>query len=200
MNISQAIEYISAAFVLLKFEEVSSIAKKLTSKQQKFVNEYIISGNATQAAIKAGYSKKYANTNANKLLQNTTIKATLNRRMLEIESKKIGDAKEVLEFYFRVLRGEETEEVPMSTADSVVTVTKTPSIKDKVSVAREIMKRFPLYDPMEKQKLKKLTADARISEARANVAERLGSEGDDKLDELMDKLIKESDKKQHGIK
>ena len=115
--------------------------------------------------------------------------------MLEIESKKIGDAKEVLEFYFRVLRGEETEEVPMSTADSVVTVTKTPSIKDKVSVAREIMKRFPLYDPMEKQKLKKLTADARISEARANVAERLGSEGDDKLDELMDKLIKESGKK-----
>ena len=180
---------------MLKFEEVSSIAKKLTSKQQKFVNEYIISGNATQAAIKAGYSKKYANTNANKLLQNTTIKATLNRRMLEIESKKIGDAKEVLEFYFRVLRGEETEEVPMSTADSVVTVTKTPSIKDKVSVAREIMKRFPLYDPMEKQKLKKLTADARIAEARANVAERLGSEGDDKLDELMDKLIKESGKK-----
>ena len=180
---------------MLKFEEVSSIAKKLRSKQQKFVNEYIISGNATQAAIKAGYSKKYANTNANKLLQNTTIKAALNRRMLEIESKKIGDAKEVLEFYFRVLRGEETEEVPMSTADKVVTVTKTPSIKDKVSVAREIMKRFPLYDPMEKQKLKKLAADARVAEARANVAERLGSEGDDKLDELMEKLIKESDKK-----
>ena len=183
---------------MLKFEEVSSIAKKLTSKQQKFVNEYIISGNATQAAIKAGYSKKYANTNANKLLQNTTIKATLNRRMLEIESKKIGDAKEVLEFYFRVLRGEETEEVPMSTADSVVTVTKTPSIKDKVSVAREIMKRFPLYDPMEKQKLKKLAADARISEARAKAMEDNGADVELLLDKMMDTLAKEDLK--HGSK
>ncbi len=48
---------------------------------------------------------------------------------------------------------------------------------------------------LDKAKIRKANADARISEARANVAERLGSEGDDKLDELMDKLIKESDKK-----
>lgn len=183
---------------LLLYREVSSITQKLTLKQQRFIDEYIISGNATQAAIKAGYSKKYANTNANKLLQNTTIKAALNRRMLEIESKKIGDAKEVLEFYFRVLRGEETEEVPMSTADSVVTVTKTPSIKDKVSVAREIMKRFPLYDPMEKQKLKKLTADARISEARAKAMEDNGADVELLLDKMMDTLAKEDLK--HGSK
>ena len=48
---------------------------------------------------------------------------------------------------------------------------------------------------LDKAKIRKANADARISEAKANVAERLGSEGDDKLDELMDKLIKESDKK-----
>lgn len=48
---------------------------------------------------------------------------------------------------------------------------------------------------LDKAKIRKANADARISEARANVMERLGSEGDDKLDELMDKLIKESDKK-----
>ena len=48
---------------------------------------------------------------------------------------------------------------------------------------------------LDKAKIRKANADARISEARAIVAERLGSEGDDKLDELMDKLIKESDKK-----
>ena len=48
---------------------------------------------------------------------------------------------------------------------------------------------------LDKARIRKANADARISEARANVAERLGSEGDDKLDELMDKLIKESDKK-----
>ena len=43
-------------------------------------------------------------------------------------------------------------------------------------------------------RIRKANADARVAEARANVAERLGSEGDDKLDELMDKLIKESEK------
>ena len=48
---------------------------------------------------------------------------------------------------------------------------------------------------LDKAKIRKANADARVAEARANVAERLGSEGDDKLDELMEKLIKESDKK-----
>ncbi|MCD8127729.1 MAG: terminase small subunit, partial [Clostridiales bacterium] len=45
----------------------------MTERQRRFCDEYIISGNATQAAIEAGYSPKYANTNAAKLLQNTTI-------------------------------------------------------------------------------------------------------------------------------
>lgn len=43
--------------------------RKLTPKQKNFADEYIITGNATQSAIKAGYSEKYANTNASKLLQ-----------------------------------------------------------------------------------------------------------------------------------
>lgn len=46
---------------------------KLNDRQQKFCDEYLIDLNATQAAIRAGYSEKYAHTNANKLLQNTTI-------------------------------------------------------------------------------------------------------------------------------
>lgn len=46
---------------------------KLTAKQQRFCDEYLIDLNATQAAIRAGYKEKYAHTNANKLLQNTRI-------------------------------------------------------------------------------------------------------------------------------
>lgn len=46
----------------------------MTPRQIKFADEYIKSGSATQSAIKAGYSQKYANTNVSKLLQNTTIK------------------------------------------------------------------------------------------------------------------------------
>ena len=46
---------------------------ELTAKQQRFCDEYLIDLNATQAAIRAGYKERYAHTNANKLLQNTTI-------------------------------------------------------------------------------------------------------------------------------
>ena len=47
------------------------IIAKMTLKQKRFADEYIISGNATEAAVKAGYSSKYANTNTSKLLKNT---------------------------------------------------------------------------------------------------------------------------------
>ena len=60
----------------------------LTLKQQRFADEYIISANATQAV---GYSPKYANTNASKLLQNTTLQYYLKGRNKELESQKIAD-------------------------------------------------------------------------------------------------------------
>ena len=56
------------------------------------------------------------------------------------------------------------------------------------------MKRYPLVDPIEKQKLQKLIADTRISEAKATVAERLGSESNEQLDELINKLVGEENK------
>lgn len=164
---------------------------KLTQKQKRFVDEYLVSGNATQAALKAGYSKKTAQRTGSENLSKPLIKSAIEKKAAELESKKIGDAREVLEFYFRVLRGEETEEVPMSTADEVVTVTKKPAIKDKIAVSREILKRFPLYDPVEKQKLKKLAADARISEAKAKALEDNGQDIELLLDKMLDTLAKE---------
>ena len=56
------------------------MAGRLTEKQKRFVDEYLIDLNATQAAIRAGYSEKYANTNAPKLLQNTAIKEYIQER------------------------------------------------------------------------------------------------------------------------
>ena len=63
---------------------------KLTAKQQRFCDEYLISGNATDAAIKAGYKRSdYTDTNANKLLENTRIKETIEKAMAE-RSKRTG--------------------------------------------------------------------------------------------------------------
>lgn len=46
---------------------------KLTPKQQRFVDEYLIDLNATQAAIRAGYSKKTAQEQASRLLSNVMV-------------------------------------------------------------------------------------------------------------------------------
>ena len=53
---------------------------KLNARQLMFCEEYLTDLNATQAAIRAGYSEKYAHTNAAKLLHNTTIKEYIEKR------------------------------------------------------------------------------------------------------------------------
>ena len=163
----------------------------MTPKQRKFCDEYIKSGNAKQSAIKAGYSPKTAYSIGNENLNKPELKAYIDERLKELSNHKILSAAEVLEYLSRVVAGKETEYVATSKG---VFPDVPVSAKDRISAAKELLKRYPATDPMEKQKLKKLAADARISEARANVAERLGSEGDDKLDELMEKLISASEK------
>ena len=142
---------------------------KLTAKQRLFADEYIKSGNATQSAIKAGYSPKTVRSIGQENLTKPDIKSYIDAKMAEIESHKIADAKEVLQFYTRVLREEETEEVALPTGDDVVTVEKKPSFKDRLTAAKELMKRYPLNDPVVKAQLDKIRADTRISEAKAEL-------------------------------
>lgn len=139
--------------------------RKLTAKQRLFCDEYIKSGNAKGAALKAGYSAKTAYSIGNENLNKPELKSYIDAKMAEIESHKIADAKEVLELYTRILRDEETEEVPIATSKNVITVTKKPSIQNKIAVAKELLKRYPL-SPFEKAKLKKLNAEAGIVEAQ----------------------------------
>ena len=53
------------------------MSKKLTPKQQRFVDEYLIDLNATQAAIRAGYSEKTAQQTGSRLLLNVVIQAAI---------------------------------------------------------------------------------------------------------------------------
>lgn len=63
---------------------------KLNAKQKRFVDEYLIDLNATQAAIRAGYKKsEYTDTNANKLLENTRIREEIDKAMAE-RSRRTG--------------------------------------------------------------------------------------------------------------
>lgn len=70
--------------------------KKLTPKQARFVEEYMVDLNATQAAIRAGYSKKTAKQAGTENLAKPIIKAAINEKTV-IRSEKTGiDAEWVL--------------------------------------------------------------------------------------------------------
>lgn len=140
---------------------------KLTHKQQMFADEYLKSGNATDAALKAGYSKKTARSIGNENLTKPDIKSYINKKLAEIESHKIADAKEIMEFYSSVLRGEAKETVVISTPLGMKKTEKEPDIKTRLSAGKELMKRYPADDPLTKQQLRKLNADAELSELKA---------------------------------
>ena len=60
---------------------------KLTDRQRKFVNEYLVDLNATQAAIRAGFAEKTANRAASRLLSNVVIQSEIQKRMKDREKR-----------------------------------------------------------------------------------------------------------------
>lgn len=119
---------------------------KMTLKQQRFADEYIITGNATQSAVKAGYSQKYANTNASKLLQNTTIKNYIDERLAKLESEKIATQEEVLQYLTSVMRGEKTE--PLLVLDGEGTqkvIQAVPNVQSRTRAAELLGKRYGTF-------------------------------------------------------
>lgn len=133
---------------------MSSITKGLTQKQRRFIDEYIISGNATQAAIKAGYSKKTARKIGQENLTKPDIKAEIERRNAEIQSEKTADMTEVMEYLTSVMRGEQTESV--ATSKGVFSGVEV-SAKDRIKAAELIGKRNGAWTDK-----KELTGDLKI--------------------------------------
>lgn len=104
--------------------------KELSPKQKAFADEWLKCGNATEAYKKAGYSEKYADTNASKLLENTRISAYIAERQKQIEDSRIADVAEVMQFFTRILRGEEKDAFGLDVSAS-----------DRMTAGREILKR-----------------------------------------------------------
>lgn len=92
---------------------------KLTPKQQRFCDEYIISLNATDAAIKAGYSKKTASVIGYENLNKPYISSYIEERLKEKEDELIAKQDEVLKYLTAVMRREKTESVVVTVAKEV---------------------------------------------------------------------------------
>ena len=84
---------------------------KMTEKQKRFCDEYLVDLNATQAAIRAGYSKKTANVIANENLTKPYIKEYIEKRMAEKEAELIADQDEVMKYLTSVMRREMKDSV-----------------------------------------------------------------------------------------
>ena len=140
---------------------------KLTEKQKHFADEYIKLGNATQAAIKAGYSKKTANRIGAENLSKLVIRDYIDKRMQAIENNRIMTAREAVELLTGIGRGEVKEKVVIASPVGVETVEKEADLKTRISAIKEILKRYPDNDKLMKQQLRKLTAEADIMESKA---------------------------------
>lgn len=187
----------------------------LNPKQIEFCRAYLSNhGNAYQAALDAGYSEAYAKNAKKKLVENGGISEYIHQRIDKIEQKADSDVDEVLSNIYRIGAGKpikrvfkrETQTLDdegeiISKDDIEKEVTESPApYREQVSAAELWLKYKGLLrndnKEMEAAKIRKLTADAEISEAKskllngANEAERL-VKIDKFLDGLEDVLIED---------
>ena len=122
----------------------------LNHKQKQFYKEWLIDANATQAAIRAGYSKKTAYSQGQRLLKNVEGQKYLAELMAEKESELIASQDEVLKYLTSVMRGKSksTEIVVEGIGDGcskAMTVLKEPSEKERLKAAELLGRRYGLY-------------------------------------------------------
>ena len=122
----------------------------MTEKQKRFCDEYLVDLNATQAAIRAGYSKKNANNIASENLAKPNIKNYIKERMAEKESQLIATQDEVLKYFTSVMRGESQSEVVVIEGQGdgfseARLIKKAPDEKERLKAAEQLGKRYGLF-------------------------------------------------------
>lgn len=122
----------------------------LTEKQKRFADYYIETGNMTEAAIKAGYSKKTARVIGQENLLKPAIKNYIDEKLKELEEKRVASATEVMQLLTSAMRGELDEEVVVveSIGDycsEARVVKKKIGLKDRIKAAELIGKRHRLF-------------------------------------------------------
>ena len=109
----------------------------MTERQKRFIDHYIQTANASEAARLAGYSERTARIHAAKLLAKTNIRESIDGRLKELESERIAETKELLEHLTSVIRGQVTEEVVTNSGKKFVVEV---SEKDKLKAVEMLLK------------------------------------------------------------
>jgi phage terminase small subunit len=123
---------------------------KLSERQQKFADEYIITLNATKSYLKAygehlGYNA--AMVSASKLLRNTKVSSYIDERLEDLKSERIADQEEVLEFLTSTMRGEVKSDslIGVGGGEEAITSDLGPSSAERLKAAELLGKRYSLF-------------------------------------------------------
>lgn len=135
-----------------KGENQSEKTYKLTPKQQLFCDYYLQSANATESAIKAGYSKKTARSVGAENLTKPYIRDCIKSRQSKIHSSNIATEVEIKEFWTNVMKDSQNE------------------MKDRIKVSELLGKTKGMF--LEKQEIK-ITAGTISEELRKLTPEEL---------------------------
>ena len=113
---------------------------KRTPKQRAFADYYIETGNATEAARRAGYKKP--NVQGSQNLEKLSIKSYIEERVKASDEKRIAKGEEVLEYLTKVMRGEEKDQFGLDA-----------SLQDRTKAAELLGKRYRLFVDKVEQKV-----------------------------------------------
>ena len=123
---------------------------RLTEKQLKFADEYILTLNATQSYLKAyGEHLSYnaAMTASSRLLRNVKVLEYVNDRLEDLKSERVADQEEVLEFLTATMRGEVKSDtlIGLGGGEEAISNELGPSTAERVRAAELLGKRYSLF-------------------------------------------------------
>lgn len=111
----------------------------LNEKQKRFADEYLIDLNATQAAIRAGYSPRSAAEQASRLLKNAKVRAYIDERMAELSRRTGVNQERILRELARIAFVNAPDLINMADA----TVREDATVDDMAAIASVRVKIIP---------------------------------------------------------
>lgn len=107
---------------------------KLKPKEFTFAEEWLKTMNATQSAIKAGYSERTAYSAGNRLLKKVEVKQYIDERLAEMQESSIADTNEVMQFLSSTMRGDIPDQFGLD-----------PALNDRLKAAELLGKRYKMF-------------------------------------------------------
>lgn len=131
---------------------------KLTPRQQRFCDEYLIDLNATQAAIRAGYSEKTAKQIGQQNLTKVDLKNYIQEQMDKKQKELIADSDEVMRYLTSVLRGKSKSEIVVienigDYMSEARTMQKAPDEKERLKAAELLGKAHMIFTDKVQQEI-----------------------------------------------